>query len=584
MSESINHEPYKIPARNSNKAYEAGFQLSELASNKKAPDSVSFEPQFFAEIEIDSAINTSFKPAPVPPPTHPAMDEKRRIFKSMRELSWSNHSSSYQNANFYNKQMQNENSRIFYKQAVFMKDFEDDFTETFPFSAYFPHYQLMSYEQLRTYFTWRTKVRNGYIGETSLSYVFVYIYELLNNIGVNDPADGLNEMISFWNVYKFYDTTIEKYLLKWIKDYYIYYRLPKPFQEFLCENRLQKYYSNIVEYEPDVNFDFEYVSDLSKYKIKQSSFYNEQTNQLIRDCYNFVLSKLKNLLKDVGIEFKDLILQPSKSKSVWTPFRGALFYSTLQQPDRQVVLSENEVYLCSQNTWYLGTITTLESGKHLIGYILKHMEAVLRKITNYKKKLSANLNAVNDEIQQKFSAAGISLEEVITEAVQEFYREKNKIVISVSASALDKIRLDALGTQEKLIVPENDNIILDLGSFMEALPMNEEMKEPKESTFQSEDKEMDIPTLAPSHSSAFTDGWTSLKKALSETERNALSALLQGNKDIKQFADNHGVMLEVLADSINEKAFDHIGDNILGLDDTMTLYDEYREKIIIMVE
>jgi hypothetical protein len=61
-------------------------------------------------------------------------------------------------------------------------------------------------------------------------------------------------------------------------------------------------------------------------------------------------------------------------------------------------------------------------------------------------------------------------------------------------------------------------------------------------------------------------------------------AVLQGNRDIKQFADENGVMLEVLADSINEKAFDHIGDNILELDDSMNLYDEYRDKIIIMVE
>ena len=59
---------------------------------------------------------------------------------------------------------------------------------------YFPDYQSMGYEQLRTY-TWRTNVRKGVIRKTSFSYVFVYLYELLNNVGVADCRDG---SLSFW--------------------------------------------------------------------------------------------------------------------------------------------------------------------------------------------------------------------------------------------------------------------------------------------------------------------------------------------------------------------------------------------------
>jgi len=38
-----------------------------------------------------------------------------------------------------------------------------------------------------------------------------------------------------------------------------------------------------------------------------------------------------------------------------------------------------------------------------------------------------------------------------------------------------------------------------------------------------------------------------------------------------------------LADSINEKAVDFIGDNLLEMDDEMIIYDEYRENIAEMV-
>ena len=54
---------------------------------------------------------------------------------------------------------------MFYRQAKLMADFEDDYREEEPFSMYFPDYQSMGYEQLRTYFTWRTNVRKGLSGK-----------------------------------------------------------------------------------------------------------------------------------------------------------------------------------------------------------------------------------------------------------------------------------------------------------------------------------------------------------------------------------------------------------------------------------
>jgi hypothetical protein len=44
---------------------------------------------------------------------------------------------------------------VFIRQARFMADFEDDYQKLAPFSMFYPYYQMMSYEQLRTYFTWR---------------------------------------------------------------------------------------------------------------------------------------------------------------------------------------------------------------------------------------------------------------------------------------------------------------------------------------------------------------------------------------------------------------------------------------------
>ncbi len=534
----------------------------------------NYNDQLFAEIEIESGNNNSYEPTPIPQSEELVVDEKREIFIAMRDISRSNHSSYFLNTKFYKKQIQYENSKIFYKQAEFMKDFEDDYTNTAPFSSYFPYYQLMSYEQLRTYFTWRTKIRRGSIENTSLSYAFIYIYELLNNIGVNDPIDGLDKLMIFWNTFKVFSATIEKYLIKWIKDYHIYYELPKSFKEFLCENELQSYYPGIANYDPEMSCIFEQLCSISRYNIKQSIFYSDETKHLISDCFDFVIFKLEGIFAKLELEFNNLIFQPSKNKFDWTPFEGALFFPCLKQRNRKVVLSEDEIYTCNQNKWLLSKLITKNSGRQLLTYIFKQMEAVLREVTNYKYKISANPNIINNDILQKLGAVGISLEKIITDAVLEFYKEKNKTVVSVNELVLNKIRLEALDTQEKLIITENDiKKIPIFSNETEALSVEEpHAAKKKEDTL-----------ILSANKSSLSDTWISFKNVLNEIEIRALSILLQCDRDIKRFADERGIMLEVLADSINEKAFDHIGDNILELDESMMIYDEYREKTIMIL-
>lgn len=559
MSDTNEYLSYKIPKRE-----QVESENNSVITDKQADMSISFDNQPYAEIEIVNDVDITLKPVPVPIPPKPIMDEKRKIFNSMREISKHNHSSYFMNSKFYMKQAQYENSKIFYKQAVFMKDFEDDYSETIDFSSYFPYYQMMSYAQLRTYFTWRTKVRNGIIEKISLSYVFVYIYELINNIGVIDPTDGLEKLITFLTAYKTFDNTIEKYILKWLKDYHIYYELSKSFKEFIIENKLEEHYPDIVRHESEMIFSFDRFLGISKYNIQKSNFYSDKTKGLITECFDFVINQIKDILEDAEISLENLIFQPSKCKTIWTPFSGALFYKTIKQTDRQVVLSDDEIYICSNNQWFLCRVITLESGRQLIGYVFKQMEAVLRKITKYKYKLSANLNMLSKDITEKFEYVGIDIEKTITDAVLEFYREKNKTVVNVNPSILNKIRIEALSTQEKLIVPEPEEQISPI-KFEKQIDTAQNVSQDA-TTIESD-----------SNSESVSDEWISLKKALTTVEIKALSVILEKNTELKKFADESSVMVEVLVDSINEKSMDFIGDNLI--DEEFVLYNDYEDKI-----
>lgn len=553
------YESFKIPGQQQFRLDGAAIELPQA----KATEPVSLNQGMFYEIEYDSCPIPGvgkyvLKPQKI---QEPEKDEKRELFGQMREIARA-HRSTYDSSRFFDQRVQHNNAIIFYKQGMFMKDFTDDYSGNTPFSQYFPYYQMMGYEQLRTYFTWRTEVRKGNVTDISLSYTFLYLYELLGNIGVSDPQDGLNQLMSFWKPFRTYNKSIDKYILRWLKDYHIYYELPHSFKEFIDMNNLAGHYPNMV----DTDDSFDLFCAISKYDIRKSTFYSDDKVNLIKDSFYFVIDTLRQIFDDNGIYFDESIFQPTKKLTEWRPFKDALFYPWMKQSDRRIVMSENEIYICSNNKWSFSTVITSESGKQLIGYIMKQMEVALRRVTKYKAKLSANINTIAHEAVGKLNEAGISLETIINDAVAEYYREVTKTVVVVDHDALSRIRQEALVIQEKLIVPEQEQQFIPEVPVQKPFSLSFTAIQDKPTMVQPED----LP-------SPISDPWESLKNELTEIEIKALSVVLHGEMDLKKYANECGVMLEVLVEGINEKAMDFISDSLL--DDDFVIYDDYKEQV-----
>ena len=489
----------------------------------------------FYTIEVDPAeVAAAHEPARQSQKIEPVeKDEIRELFYKMRDIHRQYRSPFTNYSRFFDRRAQRDEAKIFYKQAVFMKDFEDDYPKQVPFTSYYPYYQMLGYDQLRTYFTWRTQARKGVVNNTSLSYFFLYAYELLNNVGVDSPQDGLDKLMFLQCAFKAYDDTVDKYTRRWLKDYHIYYDVPGAVA--------------------DVRDSFGLYCGLSKYDIRKSAFFTENTSGQIEGCFHFVMDKIRQGFGAAGIRFDDVFFRPTKKITAWKPFKDALFHERIKQRDRRIVVSEKEIYICSKGEWIFSTAVTTEKGRQFIGYVMKKMESVLRKATKYKYKIAADIDMVHPETLRKLTKSGIDIEKIVQSAVLKFYREATKTVVTVDNDSLARIRLEALATQEALIVEEqtDQDVFADSsgdGSFAEGIP------EP-----------------APG-----ADGWGSLKGALSESELRALTVVLRGG-NLKQFADESNIMLEVLADGINEKAADFIGDNLL--DDDFAVYEDYIEQI-----
>lgn len=494
----------------------------------------------------------------------PEKDEVRELFNQMRDIARDRRLSAYASSKFYQDKVRQENSEIFYKQGMFMKDFEDYYEEIAEYKQYFPYYQMMGYRQLRTYFTWRTQVRKGIVEKTSLSYAYLYLYELLNNIGVSDPQDGLDKLLFFWNEFRVFEPSLDKYIIRWLKDYHIYYDFPQPFREFIKRNELTEYYPEYADHEDK----FDLFCTISKYDIRKSVFFTEDREALIRECLDYTLDKLTTIFSDNGIELESIIFFPTKSLTRWVPFREALFFPWMQQRDRKVVFSSKESYVCSGGQWFYQTALTTEDGRQLAGYILKQMESVLRQAVKYKYKITAGIGMLHPMMIMKFESAGIALEQSVTDAVKEFYREATKTVVTVDTGALAKIRREALETQEKLLVPEDAGEMPTISAIVATPPPAVVAVSLSESHESSESEQ--------------TSPWQDLRHALTRTEQEALLFIMNGDADIRQFADDHNVMPEVLADGINEKAVDTVGDSLL--DDEFSIYDDYLEQVREMLQ
>ncbi len=529
-----NYQPEPIPARKTIDSTRT--QITKPA--EKAENQSHCEVQF-AEITMEVGGAGDGAAISSPQRIRPAFDEKRSLFYEMRKIA-------HRDMSYIGNP-----SKVFYCQARMMEDFADDFESQIPFSCYYPYYQLMGYGQLRTYFTWRTKVRAGDIQATSLSYVFVYIYELLACIGEPDPQSCLQRLGNFWKIYRRFDQTIDKYLIQWIRDFHIYYPVKQSFAEFAEEQDLKKFYPRVFIYSSNREDSFELYADLSKYDIRKSIFFTEETKGIIGDCFYFLLSRMRKLCRQREKSFEDFIFYPVHKETEWKPFTGALFYPYLNQEDRTVTLSEREVYTCSGNKWTYHAGILTDAGRELIGYIIKEMEAVLRKKLHFRYKIHASTERCDPVVLQEMESLGIVFPQMISRSVEEFFTLRNRKPVHVDREAINRIRTEASETQEKLIIPE-DEVILD---------------HPAE--------KVEMKPSVTSHD----DVWSAFASVLTDTEMAALRVILL-EEDIKKFADAHGIMLEVLLDGINEKAMDAVGDTLIEIDETVTLYEEYKEKLM----
>lgn len=420
---------------------------------------------------------------------------------------------------------------IFCKQGKFMEDFCDSFERPVSCTRYFPTYRDLTLPQLRTYFSWRTSIRRGEIKETSLSYAFLYIYELLNLIGVKNAEEGFLKLKDFCEKYSALDTRIKPYADLWLADFAAYYALPYNLAQSLSGLKNDNALLSLMNYKNETAESVLAAFDcFSSYRLQNSVFYKKHPAETAETVYRLFCSLAEYYEnREGGDIFIRLFAKPVKEK--YFIFRSAVFYEKKPHPDCLYEISPIFKYSCKNGEWTVTRFFPVKDKAGKIGALLKATDYYLRQRYGHKSSLKKpELSALFDEL--------------IKRAVNEQYKEsleRKKPVINIDISKLQGIRDTAEITRDKLIVDE------------------EQAEEPAVS---------EIPT------EELQDGGI-LKSPLNEI----LLSLLKG-ENADAIARKNGIMLSVAVEEINEALFDDFGDTVIDFDgDNPIIIEDYENEL-----
>ena len=453
---------------------------------------------------------------------------------------------------------------VFYRQARFMEDYADDVAYQGSFEHYFPTYQSMSNQQLRGYFTWRAAVRAGEFQQTSLSFAFVYLYELLCGIGVEPGVVGFHAIEEFWQAYRTFDPRLDRYVRPWLRDYAVWHgldqKLLEPYVDLEFDRALVALRDGLAAWEgpgtpgaeagpaahhtavadaadnPAQEPMLAALDKLSSYRLRVSRLWREHPDTLghVSCAVLADLAHYYNVHRKMGL-MESLFGCPLAKP--YEMFASAVFWSDELHADTTYELDEIRRYTCVRGHWYWEGYHGSSTRNARLGMVLRAVDQRLREALNYKHPLAAR--------QIPKYLARIIDREVQARLTWECEREKRAVHVDLSQLAL--IRAASSTTREALLVDE-----------------------------ERPDAHASEPPACLDPPAAQPKAQTSGPLGLTAQELTLLNALLDG----RPFKQSAPTSLNMLVDGVNEKLLDLLGDTALEFNGTtVTIIGEYLEDV-----
>ncbi|MDR2658129.1 MAG: TerB N-terminal domain-containing protein [Oscillospiraceae bacterium] len=480
-------------------------------------------------------------------------------------------------------------------------------------------YYKLDDEQLLSYIAWRGSFRSGGSPPATAEVVLLHATELINRVGADNPHDIMAGLARLLRLYDRVNRRIVTRLSAWIRDLYVLnfvklsavpgqrraqhappsdppYGFTMTFLTYLERYGISIYFPALtMDIELPPSRLFAMYASLSAYKIRESKIYTPALIPLLEACFSASLERVKGVVDGLFVFSKLMVNKRPGDK--WRPYVDMLAYQPAfltepkQVPPSRTRLSIDahrkpeplEQFTRRQSGWACRSLAaTSAAAPALVAYIFRAMEVHLREAICFPTKIKLPDSMVDTIrtalVRDGWSAAhageldGIHIQSAVKRAVDDtllamypggyiFQGAKPAKAVNRGAkkdehaehapvkldlSSLDKVRMDADWVFGRLTDDEEDG-----GASAEPTVPTE--------AFNSS-------VIDPAQSSlSELDSWTGLAAALSDIEKEALSALM-GSPDAEGFnviARRQGQMPAAFIEGINGKALDWIGDTLI---------------------
>ncbi|MBQ7312131.1 MAG: TerB N-terminal domain-containing protein [Clostridia bacterium] len=458
------------------------------------------------------------------------------------------------------------------------------YTSDYPRVSYFsyvPQYSHMSRAQLDFYRWVRENIRHGRYPDCDPSYIQLYIYEILNLPELIPPEYGAAQLAGIWLHYRRTEPRLDGYLCEWLPDYCMIHACPMPeklkplLPEIVPKAQFKEFY---LDFNPAKAAEEDYLT-LAKTFIEVSSDYDYRRSRYYtanRDAYEHhlplaVVSVIKHSIANGnGVFARDKTYKMSRDS-----YFGAIVSISVKR--------RMNIEFCS--------FTRSAETRRAVTAIVKYAENKLRLTLGIKSKLGVDGILPEDSVLLDAYFAPMLPQKTVKPKEDQYMPEDYLKNYESEDSGFDfgaAAEIERRSWQNTTLltqgefegIPELTESGEDAPDLSEAIPAPAPVEKAEELPA-PELPAPENPAEHPVENSAVPEKADA--SAEDDLLREALSAALNGH--FHDFCRDHQIYDGVLADRINTKFLDILGDIVLEENGkSYTIIEDYREDIETWME
>ena len=463
----------------------------------------------------------------------------------------------------------------FVKQAREWAQREGEPSLYMPFMSYWPTYDQMDKEQLSWYFFWRSEVRQGRYPFTDLSYIFVYLYELIHGVGWEEPKQGYTLLMDLWDAYQSMYPKLNNYIAEWVFDFVLLHKLNLPLMDIVMRSstarsgelfdlELQRLLAN----NPG-KLRVEHILAFSDYDLQRSKFYVRGGRALLEEYVPKVVALVDSYLRKTTAKNLVDTFYKGKGKTIERYlFRSAVYDAELY--GRTLPLRIFQLRRCPPLRYY-------------ITQLIRCTENKLRELQHYRGRLR-----------------GISLMQETQMLIERFLEKEYTAgqkpagpVISIDPERLATLQKDSEEVRSMLTVEDGQAVEVEeirhegISAFETRVDNEQELETEVEEELMQHDQVNEQDDLSYTDSSqkivwdtsSLDEDWLLFAVQLELAHLEVLYTLKESSGHINEIADKYGMMPALLLDEINELAMETIGDLVVDGESIAEDYIDYFARL-----